>query len=83
MLRFSIRELLASLLAAGRLATFMFLGATAGYLAAPFAVSAIHGYDHGHETEELALFTIPAGAIVGLVVHLCFPSRKPAPSLKP
>lgn len=79
--RFSVREFLARLLVAGRLAGLMILGATAGYLAAPFALVAIEGYDHGHETEEYALYMIPAGAIAGLVVHLCVGSdtvwRKP------
>ncbi|HEX5103266.1 MAG TPA: hypothetical protein VFV87_05620 [Pirellulaceae bacterium] len=54
------------------LAMCMILGAIAGYFAAPFLVVALYGYDHGGETEEVALWTIPGGALVGLALHLYF-----------
>ena len=58
------------------LSVLMVGGAMAGYVAAPFLVMAINGYDHGHETEEFAPWTIIGGALLGLVVHLLI--RRPA-----
>ncbi len=48
----------------------MILGAGVGFIAAPFLVVAVHGYDHGHQTEEMAVWTIPGGALLGMAFHL-------------
>ena len=52
------------------LAVLMVIGAVVGFFAAPFAVVLWSGYDHGHETEEWAVWTILGGALAGLGAHL-------------
>ena len=68
-------ERLKSIKDAFLLGVMMLLGAAIGFLAAPFVVVAISGYDHGHETEEMAVWTIIGGALAGLGIHLARSSK--------
>ena len=78
MFRFTIRDVLGAGLGdrmngmarAATLAMRMILGAVVAYIAAPFSVMALFGYDHGGETEEFAVWTIPGGALLGLALHV-------------
>lgn len=51
------------------LTLFMLVGAAIGYVAAPILVVFVYTYDHGHQTEEFALVTIPGAALAAAALH--------------